>query len=53
MRENGIPVPEPDANGIVREPTDYSWQSTPEYEAAVARCRHLVDDPANDAQENG
>jgi hypothetical protein len=52
MRENGIAQPEPDANGMVQEPTDMSWLTTPEYEAALAKCRHLVDDPANDLPEN-
>ena len=52
MREHGVPEPQPDANGMVHQPTDWSWQSTPQYEAAVAACRHLYDDPANNQPEN-
>ncbi|MFI6333127.1 hypothetical protein ACIBBG_33175 [Micromonospora chersina] len=48
MRNQGIDLPEPvvDANGMVREPTDYSANATSELQAGVAACRHLVDDPA-------
>jgi hypothetical protein len=52
MRRNGIPVPVPDQNGMAQEPTDDAWHSTPEYDAALRKCRHLVDDPANDLPEN-
>jgi hypothetical protein len=47
MRQHGMPVEEPDANGMYHEPTDRSPESTPEYLDAVEQCRYLVDDPAN------
>jgi hypothetical protein len=47
MRRRGQPEPEPDANGIVKEQTDDTWRSTPEYKAAFNVCKRLVDDPAN------
>ncbi len=46
MRKRGIDIPEPDAQGMVRLPSDPDWDSTPEYEAAEETCKHLVDDPA-------
>jgi hypothetical protein len=50
MRENGIPEPLADANGIIDQPTDDQLYRMPGYDQAVAKCRHLVDDPANDHQ---
>jgi hypothetical protein len=52
MKRNGIDQAWPDANGIAQVPTDRSFEASPEYLAAVAKCRHLVDDPANDLPEN-
>jgi hypothetical protein len=52
LRKHGQHVYEPDANGMIHYPTDNSNQETPEYEAAVRACRHLIDDPANDLPEN-
>ncbi|GAA2329848.1 hypothetical protein [Dactylosporangium salmoneum] len=52
MRSHGIDEPIPDENGMVQGRTDPSYRSTPEYEDAVAKCRHLYDDPANDLPEN-
>jgi hypothetical protein len=52
MREHGITQSWPDANGLAQEPTDDAFRSSPEYQAAVRACRHLVDDPANDQPEN-
>jgi hypothetical protein len=46
LRKHGIDTPEPDANGMVRYPADPTTVFRPEYEAAEAACRHLVDDPA-------
>jgi len=51
LRKHGIDAPEPDANGMVRYPTDTSYQAEPEFEAAVAACRHLIDDPAVGAEQ--
>ncbi|GIH06964.1 hypothetical protein Rhe02_50310 [Rhizocola hellebori] len=51
MRENGIPEPIADANGVVDQPTDDQLYRMPGYDQAVAKCRHLVDDPANDHQD--
>lgn len=50
MRENGIPEPLADANGMVDHPTGDQLYRMPGYDQAVAKCRHLVDDPANDHQ---
>ncbi len=50
MRDNGIPEPIADANGIVDQPTGDELYRMPGYDQAVAKCRHLVDDPANDHQ---
>jgi hypothetical protein len=50
MRENGIPEPIADANGMVEQPTGDELFRMPGYDQAVAKCRHLVDDPANDHQ---
>jgi hypothetical protein len=47
MGRNGFPQPEPDANGMLHEPTDSKQELSPQYSAAVARCRHLLDDKAN------
>jgi hypothetical protein len=52
MREDGFPRPEPDANGMVHESTDGSQQMDPNVNAAVAKCRHLLDDKANNQSEN-
>jgi hypothetical protein len=52
MNQNGQPEPEADANGMVHEPTDDSFRSTPEYDAALRTCRHLYDDPANNDPAN-
>lgn len=52
MRKNGIDEPLADANNMIQQPTDDSWGLTPEYEASVRKCRHLVDDAANDLPEN-
>jgi hypothetical protein len=52
MRKNGITQGWPDGDGIAQMPTDAQFWTTPEYDAAVAKCRHLVDDPANDQPEN-
>ncbi|MEV6925843.1 hypothetical protein AB0M46_15280 [Dactylosporangium sp. NPDC051485] len=52
MRSHGIDEPVPDENGMVQGRTDPSYRSTPEYQDAVAKCRHLYDDPANDLPEN-
>jgi hypothetical protein len=51
MRENGIPEPIADASGIVDQPTGDELYRMPGYDQAVAKCRHLVDDPANDHQD--
>jgi len=51
MRSNGIDEPLPDENGMIQAETDRDW-STPEYQDALAKCRHLYDDPANDQQRN-
>ncbi|WP_238011628.1 hypothetical protein KZZ52_14600 [Dactylosporangium sp. AC04546] len=52
MRSHGIDEPIPDKDGMVQTPTDVSYRSTPEYQDAVAKCRHLYDDPANDLPQN-
>jgi hypothetical protein len=52
LRKRGQYAPEPDANGMLHLRTDYSYMYTPEYEAALRACRHLLDDPANDLPEN-
>ena len=52
MRENGIPEPIADANGFVEQPTGDELYQMPGYDQAVAKCRHLVDDPANDHQDD-
>ena len=52
MNQHGQPEPEADANGMVHEPTDDSFRSTPEYDAALRACRHLYDDPANNDPAN-
>jgi hypothetical protein len=46
MREQGIAYPEPDANGMVHHPTDPSAMARPEYQAADAACRHVIEDAA-------
>jgi hypothetical protein len=51
MRENGIPEPVADANGMIEYPTGDDLYRMPGYDQAVAKCRHLVDDPANDHQD--
>jgi hypothetical protein len=52
MRKRGIPEPVADENDVVNEPTDNRLFRIPGYEAAVAACRHLVDDPANNDPAN-
>ncbi len=52
VRERGLAWPETDANGLAAWPTDPGAMSTPEYDAAINACRHLVDDPANLLPEN-
>jgi len=52
MAREGFPQPEPDANGMLHEPTDSKQELSPQYSAAVAKCRHLLDDKANNAPEN-
>ncbi|MEH1017028.1 hypothetical protein V6U90_28510 [Micromonospora sp. CPCC 206060] len=52
MRSHGMDEPMPDENGMVETPTDASYRSTPEYQDAIAKCRHLYDDPANNLPEN-
>lgn len=47
MREQGIAYPEPDANGMVHQPTDPSAMARPEYQAADAACRHVVEEAAD------
>jgi hypothetical protein len=44
MREQGIDYPEPDADGMIRYPTDRSVLASPEYQAADAACRHVIED---------
>jgi hypothetical protein len=53
MQDHRIDPPASATNGMVNYPTDPMWQHTPEYEAAEAACRHLIDDPANNQPENG
>jgi hypothetical protein len=52
MNQHGAAEPAPDANGMVHEPTDGSWRSTPAYADALRACRHLYDDPANNDLAN-
>ncbi|MEV4508114.1 hypothetical protein AB0K00_04050 [Dactylosporangium sp. NPDC049525] len=47
MRKRGVAVPEPDANGMIAYPTDPHAQDQALVESAVAACRYLYDDPAN------
>ena len=49
MRKHGIDYPQPDADGMVHYPTDPTTLGRPDYQAADAACRHLVEDPTNDA----
>jgi hypothetical protein len=48
MRRHGVDYPEPDANGMMRRPADPSVLGRPEYQAADAACRHVIDDAADD-----
>lgn len=50
VRRHGIAWPEPDANGMLAYPADPMSQDTAEYRAAEDACRHLYDDPANNAE---
>jgi hypothetical protein len=52
VRQHGVDWPATDANGMADWPTDPGAMSTPEYDAAIRACRHLVDDPANSLPEN-
>jgi hypothetical protein len=52
VREHGVDWPVTGVNGLAPWPTDPGAMSTPEYDAAVQACRHLVDDPANSLPEN-
>ncbi|MEV4642328.1 hypothetical protein AB0J80_33760 [Actinoplanes sp. NPDC049548] len=52
MKQHGVPVYEPEADGMWHAPTNSDYMQTPEYRAAEQDCRHLVDDPANDTPEN-
>jgi hypothetical protein len=52
VRRHGVDWPATDANGMADWPTDPGAMSTPEYDAAVRACRHLVEDPANSLPEN-
>jgi len=47
LRKRGIPVPEPDSQGMVHYSTDPGYWETPEYRAAEDACRYLYDDAAN------
>ena len=47
LEKRGIPVPKPDADGMVHYSTDPGYWETPEYRAAEDACRYLYDDPAN------
>jgi hypothetical protein len=51
MRKEGIPVPVADENGMIDEPPGDPWQTMPGYREAEAACRHLYDDPANNANQ--
>ena len=51
MAAHGVPLPTPDANNMIQYPTG-SQPVDPAYDPAIAACRHLVDDPANDLPEN-
>ncbi len=46
LRQRGIDVPAPDANGYLHVNPNHELQQTPEYRAAEDACRHLADDPA-------
>jgi hypothetical protein len=46
MRQHGIDYPEPDANGMMHYPTDLSTLGRPDYQAADAACRHVIDEAA-------
>lgn len=50
--KKGVAVATPGPDGIVHEPTDPKIYQTPEYRAAEASCRHLVDDPAMRQQQD-
>jgi hypothetical protein len=52
MRKRGIPEPVADENNVVNEPTDNRLFRIPGYEAVVAACRYLVDDPADNDPAN-
>lgn len=52
MIKHGIPMPIPDAQGFIDEPTDDALERMPGYDAAVAACRHLIDDKANNQPDN-
>ena len=52
MIKHGIPEPKPDAQGFIDEPTDDALSRMPGYNAAVAACRHLIDDKANNQPGN-
>jgi len=47
MRRHGIDYPEPDANGMVRSPADPAALARPEYQAADAACRYVIDGAAD------
>jgi hypothetical protein len=48
MREQGVDYPDPDENGMVRRPADPSVLGRPEYQAADAACRHVIDEAAGE-----
>jgi hypothetical protein len=52
VRKRGVAWPVTGADGMAPWPTDPGAMTTPEYDAAVHACRHLVDDPANSLPEN-
>jgi len=47
MAQHGIPIEQPDPQGMVHYHTDPGYWETPEYRAAEDACRYLYDDPAN------
>ena len=52
LRQHGIPVPQPDAQGMVHYPADPFVPQSPRSAAAEQACRKYYDDPANRLPEN-